>query len=466
LRHEPDVPVIEGRAHETDVVQVSGVTIPSVRPAARPADVPPIAVANVPQAQRISVGAALRALDRPLTSYYLVLIASLLLVALGTVMVFSASSVEALRHQGSVFAIARKQVIWVALGLPLMWLTARTPARVFRRLAFPSLVVVLMLLCAVLVIGRRVNGNRNWIHLFGPFEIQPSEAAKLALVVFGAHVLARKQKWLTRPMHLCVPLLPVAAVVIGLVVVGHDLGTSIVLLAILVALLFFVGTPMRYFTTLGSGVLAMVLMLIATDPNRMRRVGSFLHPFATYEGAGWQGAQSIFGLSSGGLTGVGLGASREKWGYLPEAHTDFIYAIIGEELGLIGALGVLILFGALIFAGFRIAARSRDMFTTLAAASITTWIAVQALVNMGAVLGVLPITGIPLPLVSYGGSALLPTLCALGMLLSFARSEPGAAAALAARKAKFGHSPMERLRVRRGRRTPSRRGRFGRRSPA
>jgi cell division protein FtsW len=190
---------------------------------------------------------------------------------------------------------------------------------------------------------------------------------------------------------------------------------------------------MRYFVTLGAGVLTMVLMLIASDPNRMRRVGAFLHPFATYQGSGWQGAQSIFGLSSGGFTGVGLGASREKWGFLPEAHTDFIYAIIGEELGLIGALGVLVLFATLVFAGFRIAARSRDLFTTLAAAAITSWIAVQALVNIGAVLGVLPITGIPLPLVSYGGSALLPVLVALGMLLSFARREPGAAAALEAR---------------------------------
>jgi len=378
----------------------------------------------------------LRSLDRPLTSYYLVLTAGLLLVVLGVVMVFSASSIESYRHSGTVFAVARKQMIWVAIGLPLMWLTSRMPPQVFRRLAYPALICTLLLLAAVLVpgIGRRVNGNRNWIYLGGPFEVQPSEAAKLALVLFGAHVLARKQRLLGHAAHLCVPLLPVAAAVVGLVVIGHDLGTSIVLLGIVVSLLYFVGTPMRYFVALGAGCTTVVLMLIAGDPNRMRRVGSFLHPFATYQGSGWQGAQSIFGLSSGGLTGVGLGASREKWGYLPEAHTDFIYAIIGEELGLIGALGVLIVFAALVLAGFRIAARSRDLFTTLAAAAISSWIAVQALVNIGAVLGVLPITGIPLPLVSYGGSALLPTLVAVGMLLSFARREPGAAAALLARR--------------------------------
>jgi cell division protein FtsW len=206
-----------------------------------------------------------------------------------------------------------------------------------------------------------------------------------------------------------------------------------VLLAILLALLFFAGTPMRFFGVFGGVAGTLVLFFIYSQPYRVRRVTSFLDPFATYHDSGWQGAQSIFAMASGGLTGVGLGASREKWGYLPEAHTDFIYAIIGEELGLIGALSVLALFAALVFAGFRIASNSRDMFVTLSAAAITAWIAVQALVNIGAVLGVLPITGIPLPLVSYGGSALLPVLVALGMLLSFARHEPGAQAALAAR---------------------------------
>jgi cell division protein FtsW len=381
------------------------------------------------------IRARLRSLDRPLTSYYLVLISGLLLVGLGLVMVLSASSVEAYRHNGSVFAIVQKQAVWVAAGLPLMWLTSRMPPVAFRRLAFPAVIVSLGLLALVLVpgVGREVNGNRNWIYLGGPLELQPSEAAKLALVLFGAHILARKQKLLNQPGHLCIPFLPASGLVVALVLLGHDLGTTIVLLSIIIALLFYVGTPMRYFGMLLAPVTVMVLALVTADPDRMRRVSSFLHPFATYQGTGWQGAQSIFALASGGFTGVGLGASREKWGYLPEAHTDFIYAIIGEELGLVGALGVLLVFAALIFAGFRIAARSRDMFTTLAAAAITTWIAVQAAVNIGTVLGLLPITGIPLPLVSYGGSALLPVMVALGMLLSFARREPGAAAALRAR---------------------------------
>ncbi len=388
------------------------------------------------------VAARLKALDRPLTSYYLVLTSTLLLVGLGLVMVLSASSVESYRTSGSVFSVVQKQAIWVTVGLPLMWVTSRMSVTAFRRLAFPAMAVSLAGLAAVLVpgVGHEVNGNRNWIHVGGPFQLQPSEAAKLALVLFGATVLARKQRLLDRWSHLMIPLVPMAAAVIFLVMLGGDLGTTVVLLAILLALLFFAGTPMRFFGFFGGVAGALVLLLIWTEPYRMRRVTSFLDPFATYHDSGWQGAQSIFALASGGLTGVGLGASREKWGYLPEAHTDFIYAIIGEELGLIGALAVLALFAALVVAGFRIAARSRDMFVTLAASAITAWIAVQALVNMGAVLGVLPITGIPLPLVSYGGSALLPVMAALGMLLSFARQEPGASAALAAR----GPGPLRR----------------------
>ncbi len=384
---------------------------------------------------RPTLATRLRALDRPLTSYYLVLTATLLLVGLGLVMVLSASSVESYRESGSVFSVVQKQAIWVCIGLPLMWATSRLPASVFRKLAFPAMFVSLAGLAAVLVpgVGHEVNGNRNWIYLGGPFQVQPSEAAKLALVLFGATVLARKQRLLDRWSHLMIPLVPMSVAVVFLVMLGGDLGTTVVLLAILLALLFFAGTPMRFFGFFGGFAALLVLFLVWTEPYRMRRVTSFLDPFATYHDSGWQGAQSIFALASGGLTGVGLGASREKWGYLPEAHTDFIYAIIGEELGLVGALGVLALFGALVFAGFRIAARSRDMFVTLAASAITAWIAVQALVNIGAVLGVLPITGIPLPLVSYGGSALLPVMAALGMLLSFARQEPGAQAALAAR---------------------------------
>jgi cell division protein FtsW len=255
------------------------------------------------------------------------------------------------------------------------------------------------------------------------------------LIVWGADLLARKQRMgsLTRWRHLVVPLVPVAFLVVGLVVVGGDLGTALVLMAVLMGLLFVVGAPMRLFVGVGGLLGGLVTALIVMEPYRVTRVTTFLDPFADYEGSGWQAAHSVFALSTGGWWGVGLGASREKWGTLPEAHTDFIFAIIGEELGLVGTLAVLALFAGLCYAGVRLATRTRDPFVRLATAGIVSWLCVQAFVNIGAVVGVLPITGIPLPLVSYGGSAMLPTMTALGILLAFARRESDARAALAAR---------------------------------
>lgn len=236
-------------------------------------------------------------------------------------------------------------------------------------------------------------------------------------------MLARKQKLLRQYRHLLVPLLPVAVVVIGLVLVGGDLGTSLVLMVIFAALLVFAGLPMRLFVILGAVLLTAVTSLLLTHGYRRARITSWLHPDSDPTGAGFQAVHSKFALASGGWWGLGLGASRQKWGSLPEAHTDFILAVIGEELGLFGTLCVLALFATLVFAAYRIAVTTRDPFIRLAAGGIGTWVAVQATINVGAVVGVLPVTGIPLPLVSYGGSALLPLLVGLGMLMSFARSE-------------------------------------------
>jgi cell division protein FtsW len=399
--------------------------------------------------ERTAVSSRAAFLDGPLTSYHLVLGTTVLLTALGLVMVLSASSVEALQASGSAFSYVRKQAMWVVMGVPLMWLAARLPVRAYRVFAYPALLVSLALLVLVLVpgIGKTVNGNQNWIDFGGPFSIQPSEPAKLALIVWGADLLARKQRMrtLTRWRHLVVPLVPVAFLVVGMVVLGGDLGTALVLMAILMTLLFVVGAPMRLFVGVGGLLAALVTALVLMEPYRVTRVRTFLDPFADYEGAGWQAAHSIFALSTGGWWGVGLGASREKWGTLPEAHTDFIFAIIGEELGLVGTLAVLALFAAFTYAGVRLATRTRDPFVRLATAGIVAWLCVQAFVNIGAVVGVLPITGIPLPLVSYGGSAMLPTMTALGILLAFARREPDARAALAARAP----GPLARARRRR-----------------
>jgi cell division protein FtsW len=224
------------------------------------------------------------------------------------------------------------------------------------------------------------------------------------------------------------------ALVIGLVVLGHDLGTALVLMAIVLGLLWVVGAPSRMFvgSILVAGVAA--LGLAATSEERMERLTSFADPFASFQGAGWQAAHGIFAMSSGGLLGKGIGASQQKWGELPAAHTDFIFAVLGEELGLVGTLLVLGLFLTLAYAGLRVAQRTTDPFARYMAAGITVWITAQMMINVGMVLTLLPVIGIPLPLVSYGGSALLPSLVALGLLVSFARHEPGAQAALLAKR--------------------------------
>jgi cell division protein FtsW len=376
------------------------------------------------------------ALAKPLAPYYLVLGSTIMLTALGLVMVLSASSVESYAASGSSLAIAQRQAMWVAIGVPALLVASRLPTAWYRRLSLPFLVVALVLLVLVLVpgIGVSVNGNQNWIDVGGSIRIQPAEAAKYALVLWGADLLTRKRKLLHQNKHLLIPLLPVAAVVIGLVLLGGDLGTSLILMAIVAGLLFVAGAPLRVFVWLGAPALAVILLMTFQRSARLSRLQSFLDPFADYEGAGWQAAHSLFALASGGWWGVGLGASREKWGNLPEAHTDFIFAIIGEELGLVGTLTVLLLFGALVLGALRIALATDDLFVRFAAGGIVVWIGVQMIINVGGVLSVLPITGVPLPLVSYGGSALVATMFALGMLLSFARSLPGARQALQQRR--------------------------------
>ncbi len=380
-----------------------------------------------------------RLLDGPLTSYYLLVGATLLLTTLGLVMVLSASSVTAFRDYGDTYYFLEKQAIGAAVGVPALLVATRLPVRVFKALAYPALLAAIALLGVVLIagVGVEVGGNRNWIDLGGSFRLQPSEFAKVALILWAADMLARKRKLLGRMRHVLVPLAPVASVVIGLVLLGDDLGTAIVLGIIVLALLWFAGTPLRILSVLVAAAGVLVGSMVMAQDDRLSRVQSYGDPLGSYWDGGWQAAHGFFGLATGGLLGVGLGASREKWGDLPAAHTDFIFAVIGEELGLVGTLVVLALFSALGYAGFRVAIRTKDPFVRLAASGTTAWLLVQVAINIGAVLGLLPVAGIPLPLVSYGGSALIPTLFALGMLISFARREPGAAAALASRRGRL-----------------------------
>jgi cell division protein FtsW len=375
-------------------------------------------------------------LDRPLTSYYLVLGITTLLLGLGLVMVQSTASVVDLTAGLSPYSDFKKQLLGAAIGLPLMWVAARSSPRLFRAFAYPLLAVSVVGLCLTLIrgVGVSQNGAARWIDIGGQ-QIQPSEIAKLALAVWGADLLARKEKLgqLADWRHMLVPLMPGAGVLCLLVMSGDDLGTTFILLVIFLALLWVIGTPGRVFTgLLILMTLAMILMIVSAKYRFQRMVG-YLDQQANATGSNWQGIHGKYAVGSGGIFGVGLGASREKWGYVPESTSDFIFAIIGEELGLVGTLCVTALYGGLAFAGLRIARRVPDVFCRLGATAITAWVVVQAAINIGAVIGVLPITGVPLPLVSAGLSSLLVTLIALGMLMAFARLEPGAREALAAR---------------------------------
>jgi cell division protein FtsW len=282
-------------------------------------------------------------------------------------------------------------------------------------------------------VGVSQNGATRWINVGGQ-QVQPSEIAKLALVVWGADLLARKDRLrqLSDWRHMLVPLMPGTAVLCLMVMTGDDLGTTFILLVIFLSLLWVIGTPGRVFAGLLILMGLAVGLMIISSLWRFKRLAGFLDQQSNATGANWQSTQGQYALGSGGIFGVGLGAGRQKWGYVPESTSDFIFATIGEELGLIGTLCVTALYGGLAFAGLRIARRVPDMFARLAATAITAWVVIEATVNIGAVIGVLPITGVPLPLVSSGLSSLLVTMLALGMLMSFAKREPGAREALAA----------------------------------
>ena len=379
--------------------------------------------------------AALRgALDRPLTSYYLLLGASALLLMIGLIMVMSASSVYSYRESGDSYSVLKRQLTWVAIGLPLAFAASRLPQRFIRRLVWPALIASMVLLALTRTpMGVTRNGQTNWLAL-GPLQLQPSEFAKLAIILWAAHVYANKQRRLGELHHVLIPVLPGMAAVTGLVLLQRDLGTALVMFAIMLAMLWVVGAPGRLFALSMSVIGVAAFYLATTNDERRKRLLSFVDPFKEYHDAGWQPAHGLYALATGGWFGQGIGASQQKWGDLPEAHTDFIFAVLGEELGLVGTLLVLSLFLTIAFAAIRVATHTTDPFVRYATFGITVWLLGQMIINVGMVLALLPVIGIPLPLVSYGGSALLPSLIALGLLIGFARKEPEAARALSARK--------------------------------
>lgn len=357
---------------------------------------------------------------KPMSSYYLLLGSTGALSALGLVMVLSASSIHSLGVNGSSYAIVWRQFLFLLIAVPLGWVASQIPLASWRSMSRRALMGSIFILALVQIPGvsENVNGNRNWIAL-GPITIQPSEFAKFFMILWAGYMLSKvevKNKTQTNVIYL---LLPGFIAVMILIMMGRDLGTAVVYAAILIGLLFVSGIPMSWIGVSAVSTLGLISLLVALVPNRAQRFLAVLQPFAPeyYKLAGWQPAHSIMGFATGGLFGVGLGASRQKWGNLPEAHTDFIFAVIGEELGLLGTLCVLALFAALIFSIFRIALGSKDPMTRNICAGIGCWIGVQTVMNIGSATSVLPVVGVTLPLLSYGGSSLVATYIALGFVL-------------------------------------------------
>ena len=347
------------------------------------------------------------------------------LCGIGLVMVLSASAYTSLQYYGSVWTIFERQLLWMGLGVLAFVGTIRLRYDRWRRLRVVLPLVALALLVAVFVPGIGVapaGGSSRWIG-FGPMRIQPSELMKLAMAVFAADLLARRADRLERTRAVVVPLLGLLAVSGVLVLKQPDMGTAMVLAFITFAMLYAGGVPLRPVVK-ALGVTAVIGLIVGlAEPYRRARLLSFLDPFAHAKGSGYQVVQSLVGLGSGHLYGLGLGGGREKWGLLPNAHTDFIFSVIGEEGGLVGTLVVLCLFGALAWYGLRAAVRAPDRFGALLAVAATSWITSQAVINIGAVIGVLPVTGIPLPFISFGGSSLVITLVAAGILVNVASHE-------------------------------------------
>jgi cell division protein FtsW len=356
--------------------------------------------------------------------FVLLLSLTVALDLIGLVMVLSASSVEALARYGSSWVFFEKQLLWVVLGAVVMVLTMRVDYRRWRKWSLPLVAGSLALLFAVLVphVGVSVSGSSRWLG-FGSFRVQPSELVKLALVVYLADVLSRRVERGAAVRDVLGGVLVVYVLAAALIFKQPDMGTALVVSAIVFGLLFAAGMPRRTMAKLMGGAVVAAFVLGMAEPYRKARLLSFLHPWADRSSTGYQVVQSLVGLGSGGVAGVGLGASRAKWGFLPNAHTDFIFSIVGEELGLVGAVLVVGLFAAFALVGLRAAKKAPDPFGAMLAVGISVWITAQAVLNIGAVIGLLPVTGVPLPLVSFGGSSLTIVMGAIGILLNIARQE-------------------------------------------
>ena len=372
-------------------------------------------------------------LGRPMTSFHLIVAVAALLTTLGLTMVLSASGVYSYDTDGSPWVVFAKQVLWTVVGLVAFYIALRVPVATMRSLAFSGFAFTVVLLVLVLIpgIGTVANGSRGWFVVAG-LSMQPSELAKIAFAIWGAHLLAARRMEHASLREMLIPLVPAAFVALALIVAQPDLGQTVSLGIILLGLLWYAGLPLRVFVSSLFMVVVSAAVLAMVEGYRSARVQSWLNPAADAQGSGYQARQARFALANGGVFGDGLGQGAAKWNYLPNAHNDFIFAIIGEELGFIGAAGLLALFGLFAYTGMRIARRSADPFLRLLTATATLWIMGQVFINVGYVVGLLPVTGLQLPLISAGGTSTATTLFMIGLMANAARHEPEAVAALRA----------------------------------
>ncbi|WP_427017171.1 putative lipid II flippase FtsW [Pseudarthrobacter sp. P1] len=356
------------------------------------------------------------------SGYYLIVGTTLALTAIGLMTVLSASAAESISQNKDPYDLFLKESMFAALGLVAMFALSRASKAFLKKMAYPAVILSIVLLGLVFTpIGKEVGGNRNWI-VVGQFSAQPSEAAKLALSLWIAAVLSRKGDLVQNWKHASIPVVPVAALAIVLVLAGKDLGTSVIIMCVAGAGLYLGGARAKLFLPAIAVGLAGALVLALTSGNRITRLSGWLGNCDSGNDICFQAQNGIYALASGGWWGVGLGQSRQKWSWIPEAHNDFIFAIIGEEFGLLGTLLIVLLYTALALAIFRVIVRHNDPFVRIVCGCIMTWIIGQALVNIAMVTGLLPVIGVPLPFISYGGSSLLLVLCAIGVVLSFART--------------------------------------------
>jgi len=377
-------------------------------------------------------------LSKPTASYLMILGSAGALAGLGLIMVLSASSVTSLSESGNTYAIFLKQLLFLAVGIGISAVTMRMKLSHWESLARIALPIGIIALILPIIFGVNVNGNRNWIPI-GSFTLQPSEFAKLALILYCSLQLRKHLSREARGIQSSsIGMVAIGTVIfLFLILLGHDLGTAIIIAGIVFGMLFISGIDLKVLFSITSLFAIGGLALAVTQPARLKRFKAVIDPFAPdiYKLAGWQPAHSLMSLASGGLFGVGIGASKQKWANLAEAHTDFIFSVIGEELGLLGTLTVISLFAILIYAIFRVAISTKDVFQKYVVTGVGCWIILQVLVNLMTDVGIVPVIGVTLPFISYGGSSLVANCIALSFVLNVASREPEFRAAKSAHKA-------------------------------